>query len=166
MRHYLSMGLGVLQVDTLRRIELQRADVMQRQTARPDTDFRGRELVSGDKAFPHSLLSLDQTTGRATQNQLSQFATNSMISEKRRQCNTRYKFVVKKLEQLRQKTEAVEHSEEEDIDRAWETLQPVQQAMQMVQQPVPVQQSQSTTMQQMRSNSEANLGPFTVKIVC
>ena len=61
---------------------------MQRQTARPDKDFRGRELVSGDQAFPHSLLSVDKTTGRATPNQLNHFAINSMISKKRRQRNT------------------------------------------------------------------------------
>ena len=44
-------------------------------------------------------------------------------------------------------------------------VQAVPQTMQMVQQQVPVKQSQTTTMQQMRSNSKGNLGLFTVKIV-
>ena len=44
-------------------------------------------------------------------------------------------------------------------------LQPVPQAMHMVQQQIPVQQPQATTSMQPRTNSDANLGPFTVKIV-
>ena len=48
--------------------------------------------------------------------------STTLLSIKQRQRNTRYKFVVKKLEKLGQKVDVAGHLEEEDIDRAREGI--------------------------------------------
>ena len=93
------------------------AGAVQRQISRPNTDYRGREQVSGKQAFPHSLLSMGEA-GVATPNQLNHFAIISMISEKRRQRNALYAFVVRKFERFKQKADKAGFLEEDDVKRA------------------------------------------------
>ena len=46
---------------------------------RSDTNCKGNPMVSGEEAFPYSLLSVDQITGNSTENQRNHFATTRMI---------------------------------------------------------------------------------------
>ena len=89
----------------------------QSQASRPDTDHRGQELVSGEQAFLHSLLSVGEA-GVATPNQLNHFAIISRIREKPHQRNTLYTFVVRKLERFKQKADKAGFLEEDDVKRA------------------------------------------------
>ena len=72
---------------------------------RADTNCKGQPMVSGEEAFPYAFLSIDQVHGRSTENQRSHFSTTSMISEKRSQCNKRYKLVTRELDQIQNKAD-------------------------------------------------------------
>ena len=75
-----------------RRVE---GGTLPRPVVRVDRDCRGQEMVSGEEAFPYSLLFVDQTTGKSTENQRNHFATTRMISEKRSQRNKQHKIVIR-----------------------------------------------------------------------
>ena len=78
--------------------------------------------MSGGQAFPPSLLT-------SASNMSDHFACISMISEKRRQCNTYLTFVIRKLDKFKVRAEREGSLDDEDIKRANEAVNEAKEEM-------------------------------------